>query len=608
MSERTKALLEAVRRACFPATWSRGVELTRMGSVAGEGLDEGEAVFRVTTRGGMVCPRVRLFPEDLDWECECNAREPVCEHVAGAIIAWHQAAVEGRGVPTAAHPAGRVGYRLTRTSGGLALERVIVREGAELPLHATLAAVADGRVAGPRFVATRHDLGAEVALGTHRRGLLSPALVPRVFARLARCDDVRLDGRPVEVSPDPVLPHAALEDHGDGFLLVLRPDSTAVERFANGVVLCGGRLAPAGEPRLTARERQQLERGTYFAPEEVAELVTEVLPALRGRVPVDLRTSRLPPTATRPLRVVLDVSRSGATLSVLATLVYGDPPAARVDGERLVHLQGAVPLRDRPGERREAHRLVELGLVPGVRAEFHGAEAVAFRARLAGFEDRVRGSGLDHFAVAPPLVPRLELDPDRFDLAFETDFPRAAAGGRGGGADASAVLRAWRDGESLVPLLGGGFAPLPADWLARFGHRVADLLAAREAGGALPRCCLPELARLCDELGVPPPEGAAELRRRLAEAAARPPAAALPADLATPLRPAMPESGPSWPTTWVWARRCRRCARSPAGPWSSRRRACSTTGSRRSGGTGRACAARCTTGRAASSIRRPTSR
>ena len=43
------------------------------------------------------------------------------------------------------------------------------------------------------------------------------------------------------------------------------------------------------------------------------------------------------------------------------------------------------------------------------------------------------------------------------------------------------VIRAWRDGLDLVPLDGGGWAPLPADWLEQHGQRVADLLAARDA-------------------------------------------------------------------------------------------------------------------------------
>ena len=43
------------------------------------------------------------------------------------------------------------------------------------------------------------------------------------------------------------------------------------------------------------------------------------------------------------------------------------------------------------------------------------------------------------------------------------------------------MVRAWQEGLGLVPLEGGGWAPLPADWLAKHGHRLADLLAALQA-------------------------------------------------------------------------------------------------------------------------------
>ncbi len=42
----------------------------------------------------------------------------------------------------------------------------------------------------------------------------------------------------------------------------------------------------------------------------------------------------------------IDVSRDGETLSLQASLVYGDPPCARLEGDRLVHLRGAMPVRD----------------------------------------------------------------------------------------------------------------------------------------------------------------------------------------------------------------------------------------------------------------------
>ena len=67
------------------------------------------------------------------------------------------------------------------------------------------------------------------------------------------------------------------------------------------------------------------------------------------------------------------------------------------------------------------------------------------------------------------------------------------------------MLRAWRDGLDLVPLEGGGWAPLPADWLDRHGHRVLDLLAARDAEKRLATAALPELGALCEALDQPKP-------------------------------------------------------------------------------------------------------
>ena len=52
-----------------------------------------------------------------------------------------------------------------------------------------------------------------------------------------------------------------------------------------------------------------------------------------------------------------------------------------------------------------------------------------------------------------------------------------------------------------------GIAPLPIDWLKRFGPHIADLLAARQVGerDRVTPAALPDLARLCDDLDVPRP-------------------------------------------------------------------------------------------------------
>jgi SNF2 family DNA or RNA helicase len=97
------------------------------------------------------------------------------------------------------------------------------------------------------------------------------------------------------------------------------------------------------------------------------------------------------------------------------------------------------------------------------------------------------------------------------------------------------VLAAWQEGLTLVPLTGGGMAPLPADWLTRFGDRVADLLAARDEAGDLPRCALPDLARLCEDLELPPPPAYRELHDLLTQPDGIP-VAELPKDLTATLR------------------------------------------------------------------------
>jgi SNF2 family DNA or RNA helicase len=88
----------------------------------------------------------------------------------------------------------------------------------------------------------------------------------------------------------------------------------------------------------------------------------------------------------------------------------------------------------------------------------------------------------------------------------------------------------------LVPLIGGGFAALPADWLARFGEQLMTLLGARDARGALPTFAIPALARFCEELERPPPSEMQRLEPLFRGFSALPDAK-LPSDLVAELRP-----------------------------------------------------------------------
>jgi superfamily II DNA or RNA helicase len=531
--EHLDELFEAVRAACTADRWSRGIELARAAAVRAERTDPDEAVFHVAGRSGRAPRTVRLFPSDADWECACAPAGVGCEHTAAAVIAWKRARDANEELALVS-PAGRVAYRFRRSPAGVVIERWIVAGSSEHRLLGTLGSAVAIREPGSTLVATQADLAVDLCLGTHRDGLVPRALVPRLLARLAGASDVRLDGRVVEVSAQPVLPAVWVEDQGDGFRLTLRDDPVVRERFANGFALCDGDvLRPVGDPALTGRELHELPAGKYVPADAAAELATSVLPALKRRIPVVVRTDRLPDTAPAPPRIQIQTSVDGETLSVLATLVYGDPPRARVDGDRLVHLGGPVPVRDDAAERRLVRQLArDLGLTPGVRVEHPGPAAVAFVARLDRWSGEPQGTDHDAFRRAAPLAPRVRLD----DAQFDVEFTSRRQDGSTGSADPARVLSAWREGASLVPLLDGGWAELPRDWLARHGDRVADLLAARALGsGRLPPCALPDLARLAEALDEPPPPAFGRLREIVCGFDGIP-EARLPADLSIALR------------------------------------------------------------------------
>jgi superfamily II DNA or RNA helicase len=530
-------LFERVREEATRATWSAGVQLARAGAVSGESRDAAEQVLRVSQRQGLWVQRVTLYLNDADWSCDCPDAEDPCSHVAAAVIALRRAEEEGRDLfEGEAAQEGRISYRFTRSQGRLALERVVKSAGRSHVLTSTLAGVASGRVEGPAFNATEEDHAAERALGSRLRGVLPPGVLKALLQALERAPDVRLDGEPVRASGTPLRIEGRVEDAGEGFRLFVEPVPAVDESFHNGAILSGDTLHPVGETRLTGRELEELPVGRIYGPDRALELVSEALPDLRARIPVDVRTSRLPQTTDRvPPRLRVEVGREAESLVVFPTLVYGDPPSARVDAGRLVALGGPIPLRDLEAERALVRTLQnELELAPGRRVTVSGEEAVTLAQRLARTDVDVVGDAHRSFRRVAPLAPALSIEGRRLALDFisagdaeETAAPRRA--------DPARVLRAWRSGESLVPLEGGGFAALPGPWLERVGERVSDLLAARGADDELPMSAVPDLARLAQELGEPPPADFARLRA-LAEGFDALPEAELPGDLAAELR------------------------------------------------------------------------
>jgi len=522
-----KDLLAAIRKACLPAVWAQGNKLAGADAVLVERSAGDEVVLRVRAPGRAVPPTAVLYPADLEWACDCGDNADPCAHVAAAAIALGRAADGGAELPSAERATLRLEYHLDADRfGNLVIERwVLEGDGGQRRLDRSLGTE-------PALSPSDGDLALDRMLAADPRGV--PHRGGSVVALLADSLHVRWKGDPVQLASEPFEPRALVQDHDSGVELRIDPDPALATVVAKGIGRAGDTLRPLGHTQLTGERLERLPLSRVFSRPELGELVGTVLPEIDKHIPVDIRTSRLPgrERSVRP-RIALDIGHAEHTLSVLPTLVYGDPPVARIDSDRLVHLSGAVPKRDEAEERQLLARLRdELHLVPGRRVHFDGREAVRYAARLRAWQS-ASGESLDpHVVRREALVARLLVDGDDFELTFES--AGSAKGERTGRAAPEAVLRAWRDGLDLVPLDTGGWAPLPVDWLERLGDRVADLLAARGEGG-VPTVALPTLASLADELEQPRPPGFERLEPLLREGAELPDAE-LPADLTATLR------------------------------------------------------------------------
>jgi hypothetical protein len=559
------ALLASIRRRCKPGLWSQGVTLARAGAVTVESTSAEEIVLRVRAPGRVVAPTVVLYPTENESECDCPGRVSPCEHVAAAAISLSAPKEKEDGAAPAPRPVARVGYRFTRGEGGLRLARVLVEaDGSEEPLSGALASRLADPAQAARLQVEEVDLRADALLeiggGAGNRGVLPPTKLDGLLQILAGAGQVKLDGAPIAISEEELLPVATLTDTaGPGgaseVRLTIAADPRVRAAVAAGVVLCEdeGRasLHRLGEIELGGVWLQNLPVRRMFAAAEMGELVTVVLPDLARRTALEVRSDRLPPVVRNLApRIVLKLDQTATGLSVLPALVYGSPPVARIDAGKLVYLRGPVPLRDVPAEGRVVERLrAELDLLPGRRTSYDGADAPRFVAKLARWRGDLAGDAAGIVKPAATLEPRLRVisegAPGREQVRFELTFA-AVGGASGGSVEATAVVRAWQEGLGIVPLgqMGDDWASLPLSWLGKHGQRVADLLAAREDDGRLARHSLPALAALCAELEHPPPPGLERLAP-LAEGFERLPEAPLPADLTATLR-AYQRQGASW--------------------------------------------------------------
>lgn len=535
-SKAMEELFQEIRKNCSTAVWSRGVELARVNAVSADSESDGAIHLRVRAAATGLSPEVTLYVEDLAWDCSCGGDEDPCAHVAAAAIAVRRAAEQGVGLPKSKVVGGKVIYAFQRRGKDLALVRSVRQDdGTELPLATSLSGITSGRVKGPLVAATGDDMEIEQALESPLGGVLpnkSWAQVIKAFSRTST--PVTLDDKQLRCVNDPVGLQIVISDEGPGVRVFAEQDPDIIEVFNNGVALCRSGLRAIAQPRLLPREEGIIRKGQFFGQRELSSLASDVLPSLEEKFPLIIRTKKLPDSYRSRPRIELTLECITEGLQVTPAIVYGDPVVARVIDGRMESFGGSVPMRDHGEELRildEMSRELRIGgkgpttLLP--------ADAMIFEERLGRFRGDVVGNGAGFYKRYAALTPELKVLPSG---QWSLDFSLGHGGTRK--ADGSAVLRAWQKGESIVPLIAGGFAELPKDWLERYGDKISALLSAREASSdeaKTPAAAIPLLTELCTDLGVELSANLADWKKKWGDFSSIP-EVPVPKDLAANLR------------------------------------------------------------------------
>ncbi|MCB9228544.1 MAG: DEAD/DEAH box helicase [Deltaproteobacteria bacterium] len=543
-------LFVAIRSSATSAIWSGAVRITRTGKLQQESSSaEGELKISVTPSGQSITLQVRLWPDEEDWNCDCGSTDDPCEHVAAAIIALKAATDKGEQLPSAEDSSdqGEIRYCFHRKNQSLSFSRIFFQSGEGQLLQLSLASLSSGRVQGPKVRPTREDMTVDHLIDNHRHGGVLPTeLMQTLIASLAECPRVWLDDEPIHCSAKRSGPMILVEDRGLGKVLVRSQAAPGItEVFINGAALAGKTLHPFIHPGSLQNQLQLLSEGRIFRPNELAELSSHIIPELRKQLPVEIRSRQLPDSCTIIPHLIWDSQKQGEELRMRPMIVYGSPPLAHIEDDKLIPRAGSkqIPVRLIAEETRLQQKISrEWSLQAGDSLHFRGAEAVDFLRRLEEKGEEISGAGQRAFRLRPALLPKIRGTLSA-DEAFSLQF--SSAGQSKISADPAVVFQAWERGESMVPLFGQeGWAEIPRDWLNRYGDRIRDLLVARQENETLPPCQKPALASLYQDLDLPLPMDLT-LWKNMADDFTQIPEAILPAGFRARLR-SYQKHGISW--------------------------------------------------------------
>lgn len=507
-----ETLFTSAREASEPNVWSKAVELARNATVielSERGAPEREYSLQASPRDAVVY--VSIFPEDAAWDCDCDGPADPCEHVLATLISVKQGRVEKAGSEVQSKGSARVVHTFIREGSTLSFSRYLERGDVREELTSSLLqCITEVRQkASYRILVTDEELNVDHALPKQKRGVLDPQTMRYLLPVLSRVPHVEVDGVAMRVSNHIIPVVAEVVDDGEGFRIRRKPIEDTVAIFDNSAIIIGDRLHAIEDSSLRLTEIELLKgEGTFFNKEQSLELATHIIPNLRGKIRVELTSSRVPRARAVPPRLVFDVQSldGGKSLSVCPIILYGEPEIARVRFGDFEHVDDReIPIRNIVHEaallRSAEQRYGLSGIRPSV---FTGENAVLMARRLS--DEPHSGDGVAACLPRGTLTPVGSGDGGDFGVAFTTNS--------GTSVDASVVVDGWRANPHGAQFIEGqGWFRYPDEWLNEHVEALSRILQAREdRDDASLRYLLPDVLDISDALDINPPEYFKRLR------------------------------------------------------------------------------------------------
>jgi SNF2 family DNA or RNA helicase len=461
-------LLSAIRESATPRIWSRGIEISRQkGAVNLDNwLDDSEILLRVQAGGSPRAHVVTLQPEDEYWGCDCGSKDDPCEHVVGSALAIkHNGWQRGQKSGTSA----ALAYRFESVGDFLSLKRSIKLEGeADRPVNARLSVYEKTE----NLLITQHDWDIDANLAGRDLKDLKFEQIRKIFLSLADSSDVYFREKKVKALRETISWTVTIDDENPGVSLKLRLAQRPDHRYRNDVGVFGETVATIAPLPLAVKSIFKKEDIRVF-PQAFSSLAQSIIPTLKAHnIQLVINTQKLPSLASVKPTIGIKARLDNDETKITFFLRYGDD--SFIHGDRLLtKLSDRIPERMPEEETRLRNKLrrdagfdfdLEFSMSPREFADwltntkkdpdFHVPSAILKRYQTVSLPEPSFHFQNGSLAVSfdlPGSDKRLSNPPER-------------------------ILRAFKDGESMISLGENGYGSLPYEWLRKNADVLDEIL------------------------------------------------------------------------------------------------------------------------------------